>query len=1149
MNFALRASLAVLVALAAAVAQNISSSVNGTLVDPTGAAIAGAECKLTRQGTGAVFSAASNAEGLFTFPIVPAGAYTLEVQHPGFKALQVQDIAVTSSEIRSLGRLTLQIGEVRESVSVTAEATPLQLSSAERSGLVTGAQINDLALKGRDFFALLQTIPGIVDTAQDSREVTSNQPQRGIFINGTRENQKNFSVDGVTAMDTHSNGSSTFQPNMDSIAEVRILTSNYQAEYGRNGGGAITAITKSGTRELHGTAYDFYRHESLNATNFFFNRSGTRKQPYRYRVTGYSVGGPVVLPGKINANRDKLFFFWSQEYTGVKTDYGAVFANMPTEAERNGDFSRSFDVNGQLIRITDPANNGQQFPNNQIPRSRLSPLGQSMANFFPLPNYVDPDPRNLYRWNHRDVYSGSTPRRNDILRLDWNASSSLRVYYRWGQDIDDTFIPWGQRIGNANFLVSPVFIDRSGKGHLVSVTKTFSPSLVNEAMFGFSNVVRDYDFYEPEKLNRSLMGNPPQWFDDGIPAINYVPTLRFGGQPANPIAAPFNDYLPNSYRNPVYAVTDNLSKVWGQHTFKTGLYFERSRSILPGRGSYRGTFDFSRDTNNPFDSGHSYANLMLGNFNSYSEHQKRFVTRQQFIQVEWYVQDNWKVSRRLTLDFGLRFSRMPPMRELDLQAAAFDPSLYDPARAPVLYVPARDPAGRRVTQDPRTGAFAPSPLIGQFVPGTGNAANGLAVGGVNGYPPGLYKRPWVNLAPRFGFAYDLRGDGKTALRGGWGWFFDTGQNNPFAAAVGNPPVYNQPTLYQGNLDTYASSGGALGPQNLTTLYGDHQTPNTMNFSLGLQQQIAGMVIDASYVGSLSRNLYIRRGLNPIPLFSRFEASSIDPTQPGRPLPDNFLRPFRGHGDIAAYEHIATSNYNSFQLSVTRRWSRGLQYGVAYTRAKTLGLAGGDTNIITSYFSPRRYNYGLLDYDRPHVFVFHYIYDLPKLGSHLGPRPARWVFDNWQVAGITSFVSGAPFTPSFSTVDGQDITGSSDGARITVTGDPRLPKSDRTFFRNFRTEAFQRTPRGSFGNAGVGLLRGPGVNNWDITVNKRIPLFSEARFVQFRTELFNTWNHTQFDSLFTAARFDAQGRQVDANFGAFRSARQARVIQLSLKVVF
>ena len=379
------------------IGQNVSSSVNGTLVDPTGSAIAGAEFKLTQQGTGTVMTTRSNADGLFTFPnVCRRRLYSHSVQHAGFKALEVKDIMVSASEIRSLGRVRCRSAKFGSRLASPPKPRRCSLSSAERSGTVTGSQLNDLALKGRDFFALLQTIPGVVDTAAETREVTSNQPQRGIFINGTRENQKNVTVDGVTSMDTHSNGSTTFQPNMDSIAEVRILTSNYQAEYGRNGGGSITAITKSGTTEFHGSAYNFYRHESLNANNFFNNRTGTAKLPYRYRITGYSIGGPAYIPGMFNRNKDKLFFFWSQEYTGVKTDYGAVFANMPTEAERNGDFSRSFDVSGALIRITDPLT-GQPFPNNQIPRNRINTLGQSMLNFFPLPNYTDPDPRNLYR--------------------------------------------------------------------------------------------------------------------------------------------------------------------------------------------------------------------------------------------------------------------------------------------------------------------------------------------------------------------------------------------------------------------------------------------------------------------------------------------------------------------------------------------------------------------------------------------------------------------------------------------------------------------------------------------------------------------------------------------------------------------------------
>jgi len=1129
-------------------AQTVSSSVNGVLVDPTGSAIANAPCKLANQGTGAAFSATSGADGAFIFPAVLAGVYKLTVQAPGFKALELRDIIVTAQEIRTLGKLSLQIGEVRESVSVTADAATLQLATAERSGTVTGTQLNDLALKGRDFFALLQTIPGVVDT-KTSREATTNSSNAGIFINGTRDNQKAFTVDGMVDHDTHSNGSMAFLPNMDSVGEVRILTSNYQAEYGRNSGGAITAITKSGTTEFHGSAYNFYRHESLNANNFFNNRSGTPKQPYRYRISGYSIGGPVYIPKKFNTDRSRLFFFWSQEFTGVKRDFGTRFANTPTQLERNGDYSQSFDVNGALIRITDPTT-GQPFAGNVIPRTRISRLGQAILNFYPLPNFVDPDPRNLYRWNLRSVYSGGTPRRNDILRVDVNLSSSLRFYYRYGHDRDNYLIPWGEfPAGNVNYLLSPTYQDRYGSGNLFQVTKTFSPTLVYEGVFGTSKVFRDYDFEDPSKLQRSLMGNPPQWYADPNVGVDYIPDVNFGGQPANPITAGVPIRIPNRYRNPVYTVSQSISKISGAHSLKAGFSIERTNVEFYLGGNYRGAFNFSRDTNNPFDSGHSYANAVLGNFTSYSEGQKRLDAVQRFWNTEWYFQDNWKVSRRLTFDLGIRFYHMPPIREINKSMASFNPGLFQAGKVPVLYVPARDASGRRVARNPVTGALAQAPLIGQFVPGTGDPANGSFVGGENGFPAGLYTRPAVSYGPRFGFAWDLFGNGKTALRGGWGWFHDVGQNNPVSATAGNPPVAYSPTLSYSNLDTYAQGGGAIGPSNQTAMFGPHKLPNTMNFSLGVQHQIWGTVLDVSYVGGLSRNLFLRTNLNAIPMFSRFDPRNEDPTQPGRPLPDNFFRPYMGYGDILQYQNSATSNYNSLQVAINRRYQSGLQYGVAYTWSKALGTASADGTIVSAYFNVKSRDYGPLTFDRRHTLVFHYAYDLPKPGVKMGSRPAGWVLDNWQISGITTFVTGAPFTPGFSTVDGADLTGSYEGARINVVGPAKLSRSERTFFRNFNTDAFARPAARTFGNAGVNTVYGPGLNNWDINITKRVPLFSEARFIQFRAELFNAWNHTQFTSLFTGARFDAQGRQVDPNFGAFSAAAAPRIIQLSLKVVF
>jgi hypothetical protein len=1132
----------------ALLSQNILSSVSGTIVDGSGAPVPEARCTLTNRGNGASFTAQSGAAGAFTFPAVSAGSYSLSVRAAGFKTLDVKNIVVTSSEVHALGNISLQIGEVRESVSVTAEQSAVQLMSAEHSGVVTGNQLNDIALKGRDFFAFLSTIPGIVDT-NGSRESTTNASNGGTFINGARDNQKNFSVDGITDMDVGSNQSLAFMPNMDAIEEVKVLTSNYQAEYGRNSGGAVTVITKAGTRDFHGSGYDYYRHESLNANSFFNNRTGTPKAPYRYRISGYSIGGPVFIPKHFNTSRQKYFFFFSQEYTGVKKDYGTQFVNVPTAAERNGDFSQSRDVNGALIPIRDPST-GAVFPGNIIPQNRIASLGQSVLNFFPLPNYVDPDPRNQYRYNYRSTFSGNTPRRNDILRLDANLTPTFMMYYRFGHDKDLKELPWGDwKTGSINYLLSPVEVQNPGVGHLVRTTKTFSATAVNEAIFGYNRTLRDFDFADPALAARSAMGNPPKWYSNPSGAPDYIPDVMFGGQPTNTVQATLSAAIPNHYIDKNYTFTDNFSKVWGTHNFKAGIYVERIQIEHVANVTYRGSFDFSRNTNNPFDTNDSFSNALLGRFNSYKETSNAPYGRFRMWNFEYYLQDNWRVSKRLTLDYGLRFYNMLPMQDLTHNASTFDPTLFDPANAPLLYRPGLNAAGQRVALDPLTGNTTYAALIGQYVPGTGNTANGAATAGVNGYSSSLINRPGISYGPRFGFAYDVFGNGKTAVRGGFGLFYDTGQTNPIRNSLGNPPTAYTPVLYYGDLGTYQQSAGAIGPSTLSILYGRAVLPSTMNFSLGVQHQVAGMLLDASYVGSLSRHLQATRNINPIAMYARFDPQNLDPTQPGKPLPDNFYRPFSGYGDLNSTEWIGTSNYNSLQVSLTRRYASGFQFGVAYTFSKALGITSSDGESISPYFSPRSRNYGPLSFDRTHNLVINYIYDLPKLAPNRGWKPAHWVLDNWQLSGITSFTSGAPFTPSFTTVDSVDVTGSQEAARITVTGDPNLSGGDRTYYRNFNTAAFARTPVGGFGNGGVNYMRGPGVNNWDIALGKQFRLFSESSYLRLRGEAFNAWNHTQFASYYTTARFDAAGNQVDPNFGAFASARMPRVIQLSARIVF
>jgi len=394
------------------------------VLDPSGAAVPGAKGTLLDQAKGTTRSFSTEPDGSFVIPNVAPGKYDVTIQASGFKTLVVRDVVLTAGEVRSLGRLALEVGGLVDSITVEAQGTPVQVSSSERSGLVTGQQVNDIAVKGRDFASYLITVPGVVDTGSGGMEAIARNALGSIHINGGRGTSVLMTVDGMPSMDAGNNGVPD-EPNMDAIAEVKIMTTNFQAEYGRNAGGQIAVITKSGSRGFHGSAYDFYRHESLNANSFFNNRTGTRKAPYRYRITGYSIGGPLLLPKvSFNRGRDKLFFFFSQELVGSRNNWAPVFVNMPTQLERSGDYTRSFDVSGALIPVKDPTS-GLPFPRNVIPASRINKLGQAMLNFLPVPNYTDPDPANLYRRNYRTVPSGGWPRRQEVFRADYNITQSF----------------------------------------------------------------------------------------------------------------------------------------------------------------------------------------------------------------------------------------------------------------------------------------------------------------------------------------------------------------------------------------------------------------------------------------------------------------------------------------------------------------------------------------------------------------------------------------------------------------------------------------------------------------------------------------------------------------------------------------------------
>ena len=483
-------------------AQIVSSSIVGTLTDPGNAVVPGVEVVLTNLGTGVVNKTNSNSVGLFRFPTVLTGRYSITVHATGFKGYSQTEIVISASETRDLGTITLQLGSLAEQVTVTAEAAALQTASSEQSSLVSGTQLSSIALRARDFFGMMSLLPGVVDTR--TREATSaSGGMGGLSYSGSSYLMSNYQVDGITANDTGSNNDIHFNGNVDAIAEIRVLTSNYQAEYGRKSGATISVITKGGDRDLHGSAYWSHRHEEFNANSFFNNRSSLLKSPYRFNVPGYSVGGPISLGG-FNRTKDKLFFFFAQEYTRQRINLTTQYRIMPTAVERAGDFSQSVDTSGKQIKITDWTTGGQ-FPNNKIPASMIDPTGQAIVNFLPAPNYVEADPSLVYQRNYVAAASGIYPRRNDTLRIDANPSPRLRVYWRLINEPETMEAPWGGWGSGSNNFMPPTWYRRGrpGRGQAVNATYSFSSTLVNEFVFGKSYSHIYYGLVDEAPLSRS----------------------------------------------------------------------------------------------------------------------------------------------------------------------------------------------------------------------------------------------------------------------------------------------------------------------------------------------------------------------------------------------------------------------------------------------------------------------------------------------------------------------------------------------------------------------------------------------------------------------------------------------------------------------
>jgi hypothetical protein len=1124
---ALAIGCALLVAAPAA-AQFDRGTISGVVKDQQGGIIPGATVTATSLQTQQSRTTTTDNSGFYTFPNLQPGRYDVTAELQGFKKAARTGVQLDAAGAATI-EFTLQPGAITESVTVTAEATPLQTDVAVRK-TVEAKDIELLSFNGRNPIGVPALKAGVLGGNFNNAGFDS--LSNGNFnINGSRSDENVIYVDGAVAIRTRSAGTIIGTQNSDTVQEVQVLTASYMPEYGRASGGQIRFVSKSGSNRYSGNASFYYRDDKLQANTWGRNRAGGEQAkgpaPFDFKQYGYSFGGPV--PGAMF--KDKLFFFGAQEWVNffqVSTNTAVV----PTEAMRHGDFSQLLGPNPFFStpqQIRDPLT-GQPFPGNIIPANRLSANGIAIMNLYPLPTpgfQID---------RANSTFTSDNPRdqRKDSIRFDYRLNNGNQFTYRYQHSswtAIDAF--------RGTFPFARTDWNRPNQTQTVSWTSTISSNLINELTYAYSlDEVYIGVFTESGLYKRSRTGiNYPYIFpankeiEDKIPTVNIDVFSGFDGGP-----------YPSSSTGPIHTVSNNLTWVKGRHTFKGGAVLEYSgeddfdqinvNAIPGGTNNQNGQFEFRNSSS--ARSGLGISDMALGVFTSYAELGQRAFTKWRALATDVFVQDSWKPRNNVTIEGGVRMAFWPPWYSQTNNIANFDPRYYDTSNQAVI-----NPATGRVVSGPRYNGIV---LPGDGFKGDGNnlvVAQDPAVKALfRGVPRGFSETHYNAIEPRLGISYSL--NDKTIIRTSGGVFHNRVTLNDSTLLGGNPPFQPMVALGSGGSVDNPSGGGAAGGTNLPfAMQGQDvvfKHPTAYNWSAGVQREIPfNFVLDVTYVGRRGLYLQRERNINQLP-----EGTLYRPENKGVDIAA--LRPYKGYNLIRLSENAGNSKYHSLQVSAERRYTNGLRVGLAYTLSKSMDNTSGKRDVMPNTYDDSNM-WGPSDYDRRHVLSVSYIYDIPFLKEQRGLLGL--IAGGWQISGATFLRTGTPF--SIARNDDRAGVGPGSSQPVDLVGDPNANNPTRAFSDGkdnnffFDPNAFAQVPQGRFGTSTRNILRNPGEQQWDIAFFKNFPV-GGVRKIQFRAEMFNFPNHPNLNGPSTDITSPNFGRSTGKGGGA-------RDIQLALRFLF